>query len=164
MAKADKSGRSKGEGRYVSLRHWLLDSAAWHSLSAGARAVYVMLSQRYAGPGSNNGSIPLSVREVVDELHVGKATAHGYFRELQERGFIEVVIRGTFTRKDRRATEWRLDEYPCDTSGDLAVKRFMRWTPGRNFTVRSQTATVSQAEPNGISGRPEIRRMLSDGI
>lgn len=164
MAKADKSGRSKGEGRYVSLRHWLLDSAAWRSLSAGARAVYIMLSQRYAGPGSNNGQIPLSVREVVDELRVGKATAHGYFLELQERGFIEVVIRGTFTRKDRRATEWRLDEYPCDTSGELALKRFMRWEPGRNFTVRSQTATVSQAEPNGISGRTELRRMLSDGI
>lgn len=164
MAKADRTGRSKGEGRYVSLRHWLLESAAWRDLSAGARAVYVMLSQRYAGPGSNNGQIPLSVREVVDELHVGKATAHGYFVELEEHGFIEVVIRGTFKRKDRRATEWRLTEHPCDLEGILPTKTFMKWTPERNSTVRPQTRTVSPAEPNGISGRTDHRQNSSDGI
>lgn len=163
MSKSNKTGRSKGEGRYIALRHWLYDSCAWHSLSAGARAVYLMLQRRYAGPGSNNGSIPLSIREVVDEFHVGKSTAHGWFVELQERGFIEVVIRGTFSRKDRRATEWRLTEYVCDSTGELPSKLFMRWQPGSNFTVRPQVHSVLPGEPNGTCRRTVHLQKVAHG-
>jgi hypothetical protein len=163
VSKANKTGRSKGEGRYIALRHWLYDSQAFRSLSAGARGVYLMLQRRYAGPGSNNGSIPLSIREVADEFHVGKSTAHGYFIELQERGFVEVVIRGTFTRKDRRATEWRLTEYPCDLTDDMPSKLFMRWQPGNNFTVRPQVRSVPVGEPDGTCRRTVLMKKVAHG-
>ena len=53
------SAKGKGRGRqerYVMLRHWLLNSQAWNSLTGNARALYVELAQRYNG--SNNCRIP----------------------------------------------------------------------------------------------------------
>lgn len=161
MAKADHTGRSKGDGRHMRLHHWLFDSAAYQSLSSDARAVHMILLRRYNG--SNNGELSLSVREVADQLRISKSTAQRVFVELQERGFIEVVIRGTFTRKDRRATEWRLTQYPCDLSGDMPSKAFMRWEPEKNLTVSPQVRTVPLGEPIGPSSGTVHRWLSPDG-
>src|SRR5262249_58648087 len=93
-------GKGRGRGRqerYVKLRHWLLSSQAWNSLSGNARALYVELAQRYNG--SNNGRIPYSVREAVPALHVSKATLSRLFRELEDHGFIIRTKRGPFSLK-----------------------------------------------------------------
>jgi hypothetical protein len=83
--------------RYVKLRHWLLNSQAWNSLSGNARALYVELAQRYNG--SNNGRIPYSVREAVRALHVSKATVSRLFMELEDHGFVIRTKRGAFSLK-----------------------------------------------------------------
>ena len=94
----------------------------------------MLLKQRYKG--INNGRIILSVRQAADNLNICKTSASKAFRELQSLGFVEVVIVGGFdSRKDGRATEWRLTEHTCDVSGQLPTKRFMSWVPGKNFTV-----------------------------
>jgi hypothetical protein len=49
------------------------------------------------------------------------------FVELQERGFIECLTKGAFSRKVLHATEWRLTFWTCDVSGELPSKAFMRW-------------------------------------
>ena len=107
----------------------MMNTAAWKSLDATARAIYVHMAMRYAGPGSNNGRIPYSVREAAAELGIGKSTAARALRELIDRGFIVTVQRGAFSLKQRHATEWRLTEFPSDIDAGLATKEFMRWSP-----------------------------------
>ncbi len=46
---------------------------------------------------------------------------------LEERGFIVLTKIGAFSMKMRHASEWRLTEFPCDVSGGLATKDFIRW-------------------------------------
>lgn len=141
--KRDAKGNGKKEPQHIRLYEWLTESAAWQHLSTDGRALYVLLKQRYKG--MNNGRIILSVRQAAENLNVSKTSASKAFSELQAHGFIEVVILGSFdSRKDGRATEWRLTEHACDVSGELPTKRFMSWTPERNSTVPQGGRSVPQ--------------------
>jgi hypothetical protein len=141
--KKDHKGNGKKEPQHVRLYEWLTESAAWKHLSPEGRALYVLLKQRYKG--MNNGRIILSVRQAAENLNVSKTSASKAFQELQALGFVEAVIVGGFdSRKDGRATEWRLTEHPCDVSGELPTKRFMNWTPGKNLTVPQRGRSVPQ--------------------
>jgi len=144
------TGRSKGEGRYVALHHWLMRTEAWRALDPVARCAYVEMSARYGGPGSNNGRLPLSVRDLAAALNVSKATATRALHRLQEHGFVVLTKRGAFSVKVRQATEWRLTEFACDVTGALATKDFTRW---------KKQNTGSPEGPNGP--RSETERSLS---
>ena len=162
MSKSDHKGNPKKEPPHLRLYDWLTESKAWKDLSTDARALYVLLKQKYRG--INNGRIILSVRQACENLQIGKTTAAKAFDELEAHGFIETVIRGSFNnRKDRRATEWRLTEHVCDVSGELPTKRFMSWEPGRNFTVRPGGQSVPEGghlvPERGLS-RPIIPRAV----
>jgi DNA-binding transcriptional MocR family regulator len=147
--KARKTRRDQKPGRYVALFHWLMNTAAWQSLGPVERSVYIELARRYAGAGSNNGRLPYSVREAADALHIGKSTAARALLVLQERGFIVQVKGGTFHRKSRHSTEWRLTEFGCDVTGSLATKNFTRWQPKTQNPVPPQDRTVPVAGPIG---------------
>jgi hypothetical protein len=122
-----KNKRHRPE-RYVKLRYWLLDSAAWQSLPGGACALYVKMAQRYNG--SNNGRIPYSVRETARAVHVSQGMAKYLLDVLQDRGFIVCTKRGAFSLKTgREASQWRLTEYDNDVIAEYATKEFMRWRP-----------------------------------
>jgi len=144
-----KSKKDK-PSRYVALSHWMMRTAAWRSLDTVARCAYVELASRYAGPGSNNGRIPFSVREMADALNVSKATASRAFDRLEAHGFIVLMRLGAFNTKIRHSTEWRLTEFGCDLTGALATKDYARW---------EEKNTVSPRGPNGISH--ETARSLS---
>jgi hypothetical protein len=104
------SSRSRAKNkrpRHVCLYIWLMETAAWKSLDAVARAIYVEMSMRYFG--SNNGTIVYGVRMAETALKIGRRTALRALGDLQDRGFIRAVTKGAFNMKvDRRATEWRL--------------------------------------------------------
>jgi DNA-binding transcriptional regulator YhcF (GntR family) len=108
--------------------HFMMNTAAWKSLDATARAIYVHMAMRYAGPRSNNGRLPYSVREAAAEFHVGKSTAARAISALIDRGFIVIAKRGAFSRKTRHATEFRLTEFPSDVDNTLATKDFVHWS------------------------------------
>src|SRR4051794_6203222 len=97
----NRTGRSDKAANHVRLYHWLLESDAWKALDANARAIYIEMSRRYKGPGSNNGSISYSVREAAEALNIGKSTAARAFVRLQQLGFIVGTLKGTFNRKVR---------------------------------------------------------------
>jgi hypothetical protein len=61
--RVNRTGRTVGNGRYVAMTHWMMRTAAWQSLDCVARCAYLELASRYAGPGSNNGRLPFSLRE-----------------------------------------------------------------------------------------------------
>lgn len=140
--KHDRTGRSKGVDRYVALTHWMMRTPAWLDLRPNARCAYIEIARRYAGPGSNNGRIPCSVREISESLHISKMTALRALQELQDHGFIVQAKRGAFSVKCRHATEWRLTEYRDDVTGEMATKDFARWGKIQN--------TVSPENPNGF--------------
>lgn len=138
----NRSGRGPGNGRYIMLTHWMMRTAAWRSLDCVARCAYLELSMRYAGPGSNNGRLPYSIREMAAALNVSRATAWRALRALQDRGFIVQTKRGAFSLKARHATEWRLTEFGDDVTDALATKDFARW---------EKQNTVSPMKPSGFT-------------
>jgi hypothetical protein len=77
-----KKGGANKEARHVRLYHSMLRGEAWRSLDACAKALYVEISARYAGTGSNNGRIPYSIREAAKALKVGKTRAATAFDDL----------------------------------------------------------------------------------
>ncbi len=140
-----KKGRSNKGPRHVRLYHWFLQTPAWKSLSGNQRAIYVDMAERYAGVGSNNGRIPYSVRDAAEGLRIGKSTAARDIGILQERGFIVPTTKGAFSLKVRHATEWRLTEFPCDVTHQMATKEFTRWAPKIQNAVPPQNGTVPVA-------------------
>ncbi len=119
----DKTGRSTGGGKHVRLYIYELASPAYRSLGVAARALLIELRRRHNG--ANNGRIPLSVREAMTLLGVGRKATGRAFSELQDRGFVRVAVKGLFTT--REATRWTLTNEPV--GGNPATKEFMRWSP-----------------------------------
>jgi DNA-binding transcriptional MocR family regulator len=124
-------------------------SEAWRDLDCVARCTYIELAGRYGGPGSNNGRIPCSLRELADALRVSKQTAMRALDRLQDHGFIVQMKRGHFNFKLKHAAEWRLTEFTCDVTGELPTKDFAHWKkqnavpPENPSRFRDGTARVS---------------------
>jgi|SRR5260221_4250808 DNA-binding transcriptional MocR family regulator len=132
--------------RYVGLKHWLIDSPAWHSLPCNAQALYLRLSRRYNG--RNNGRISYSVRQARQDLNIGKTAAVRAFKALQDRGFIVCTKKGAFSWKIvKDASEWRLTEYDNDFPPEHASKQFMHWRPPEpdsNEAPKSKTRVLKR--------------------
>lgn len=140
--KARPDGRSKYQsGKHVQLHEWMLQSAAYRSLSCYSRCLLVELGRIYNG--SNNGWIALSVRDAAERLGVATNTALKAFRQLEDRGFIRPHEKGVFTRKDRHATTWVLTEHPY--AGQVPTKEFMRWRPAK------KQKPVSPGDTDGLT-------------
>lgn len=141
MPRVKRKGRSVKDARHLRLYDYMLTSAAYLSLSCPARAVLIEIARIY--DGLNNGSIALSVRMAAQRCRIAQGTATRAFRELIERGFIECLKPGSFDYKKRHAAEWRITWKPCDVTGTLSGKQFMRWrAPEKQNTVSKQNATV----------------------
>lgn len=147
--KANKTGRSNGEGRHVRLYHWMLESAAWKSLKAIDRAIYIEVCQRFNG--ANNGFIAYSIREAAASFDIGKSTAARSLERLAERGFIVATVAGSFGYKVRHSTRWRLTEHPS-ADGELPSKEFMRWSPSVPVVGPKKQKPVPVVKPYGTCG------------
>jgi len=134
--------------KYVMLRGWMTNTEAWRDLDCIARCIYIELSSRYAGRGTNNGRIPCSLREIAAKLHCSKQTAMRALDRLQDHGFIVRMKRGNFNFKLRHAAEWRLTEFVCDVTGDLPTKDFTRW--------KKQTPVPSENSPGFRDGTARV--------
>jgi hypothetical protein len=126
---------------HVRLYSWLLNSPAYLSLSCPARALLVEVTRLYNG--RNNGQIGLSVRRASERCNVARGTAQRAFVELQDRGFIELVTKGAFSRKSPHASEWRLTFNACDVTGELPSKKFMSWGRENQNAVSKYPVAVS---------------------
>lgn len=114
--------------KFIQLFRYVLDSAAYASLSVWARAALVEVNRGYNG--SNNGRIVLSVREIANRMNCHRDTAARALQDLVNRGFIEPTTKGTFSVKFRRATEWRLNDRRCDATGKPQSQAFLKWSSG----------------------------------
>jgi DNA-binding transcriptional regulator YhcF (GntR family) len=140
MSKLNRKGRNKWEAKHVRLYDYMLSSKAYLSLTCPARAVLIELARVY--DGANNGRLGLSVRTAAQRSRIAQGTARRAFRELMDCGFVECVKAGAFSYKARHASEWRLTWWPCDVTGALPSKEFMRWQPEMQNPVSNYNATV----------------------
>src|SRR5262245_21530073 len=90
----------RSDDRFVKLPYEVLDSPAFISASAGAKALFVFLIRRFNG--RNNGQISCSVREASAWCVCGKSAAARYFAELIDLDPIEPVVKGRFTGRGFR--------------------------------------------------------------
>jgi hypothetical protein len=137
-----RTGRAKRRRRYdgpkfIQLFRYMLDCPAYVSLSVWARAALIEVIRGYNG--SNNGKIVLSVRDVAARLGCHRDTACGALHELIDKGFIAPRIKGAFSVKFRRATEWRLNDRRCDATGVLQSQAFLKWHGPERPTAKSKT-------------------------
>lgn len=150
MGRVNATGRRKSGPPFLQLYRYLLESAAWRSLSPQARCVYIEVAALYNG--ANNGFIGLGVRAASERANVNKDTAAKCFAILIERGFIEPTQLGAFNQNARLATEWRLTSAKCDRTGAQASKAFMKWKPSdlerrpKRGTPKSETRGQEHAE------------------
>jgi hypothetical protein len=138
----NRTGRAKRRRRYdgpvfIQLFRYELDCSAYVSLSPYARAALIEVNRGYNG--SNNGKIVLSVRDLARRLGCHRDTACGALHELIDKGFIEPRIKGVFSVKFRRATEWRLNDRRGDATGVQQSQAFLKWQGPEQPTAKSKT-------------------------
>jgi DNA-binding transcriptional regulator YhcF (GntR family) len=139
----NRTGRAKQRRRhhdgppFIQLYRYMLNCPAYESLSPWARAALVEVQRGYNG--SNNGRIILSVRDVAKRLGCHRDTAGRALQELIDKGFIEPRIKGAFSVKFKRATEWRLNDRRCDATGMGQSQAFMKWQGPEQPTAKSKT-------------------------
>ena len=132
--------------KHIRLHRWMMDSPAWQSLSLGARCLLLEVWNRHTG--ENNGAISMSVREASDLLGIGVNAPTRLFGELQDKGFLKVRRKGSFTRKGGKASTWELTMERCD--GNPPTKEFMRWRPSKIQNTVTPTVTTGHAERDSL--------------
>ncbi len=135
--KHNNTGRSKGDGRFVQLHEYIVRSYAWKRLSPLARCAWLEIGFIYNG--SNNGRLGVSARFLADRLGTCPTSAAKAIRELMNWGFLDRVKASDFTRK-KAAAEYRLTHLPCDVTGNLPSKRFMRISQMSNVVAIVRSA------------------------
>lgn len=163
--RVNQKGRSRNE-RFIKLDHGLLRSAAWKDLDPYAVKLLIAIWSRHSG--DNNGNIPFSVREACELLGCGHNRARACFAELEDKGFLRLVRRSSFTLKTREAREWAIT---AERIGDDPPTRdFKHWPEKQNTVSHSDTdgARDRHRDPNSVTniqvnGVPDRHRDPPDG-
>ena len=105
---------------HVRLYRWLLNSPAYLSLSCPARALLVEIAQ---GSTTAETTAARAFRSPgFRAMQIARGTAQRAFAELQDRGFIDCMTKGAFSRKSPHASEWRLTCQTCDVRANWQAK------------------------------------------
>lgn len=140
--------KRKGKSKFIMIDGYVKRCAAWKALTPVERAVYLEVKWRY--DGMNNGRIGLGLRELANEINMGRDTAGRALDALVRYGFIVKTKASAFNVKNRKVAEWRLTEYPCDVTGELPTKTFMRWEP-----TKKQQSHPSDTQSHASDCDPE---------
>lgn len=129
MSSMLRNGRNRNKGKFVMLRHDIMESTAYRALSTEARCVYHEVKYRFNG--HNNGDIPLSCREAGELCGFSKSTASDAFNELLQKGFVRVAEQAGFNQKGgRRSRRWSLTEER--NKGQPPTADWRKWQPEEN--------------------------------
>ena len=160
MSIAGKKRRHKGRSAspFVMLHWHLLDSRGWHALTPRACLAYIYLARFYSG--KNNGLIGMAARRLATMMDCNKATASRALRELDDAGFITTMKVGTFSRRDRLASEYRLNNFSCDVTNEPPLRTWdcQRWE------APEAPATVALVPPHGCTRGPLRAKTPPHGI
>ncbi len=148
--------RKLGEPHVRLYRHEI-QSAAYRSLSIGARALLVEFRALYNG---KENRIFMSVREAMKRTGLCQQAAQRAIADLLDRGFIRLLDKGSFHCKRRNASVFLLtNEAPDNRDGSVAPKDFMRWQPqkrGIGIEYRAVSESNTEAPSNATKKRPTV--------
>ncbi|MDN3645776.1 hypothetical protein QWY75_06115 [Pontixanthobacter aestiaquae] len=151
--KPNATGRNDTE-RFVKLDEWMLRSKSYRLLSAPARALLVEFLRLYNG--SNNGHLWISQRDAALAIGVRQhSTAAKYIDELIERGFLKIMVPGSFNNKTRHATTYALTMHKIGEA--QPTKEFMdEKLLSKEEKRRAAQLTLSwrKKKPSGLNGIP----------
>jgi hypothetical protein len=116
----EKRGRRRKGPPFTMLPHFIQASAAYHGLSAIARALLLEIIRRYNG--ANNGKIVLSARQAAYELNCDKNVITRASRELGDAKLVQPLSKGRW--QGRLATTWQIAWLGCDATGELPRKQW----------------------------------------
>lgn len=145
------NSRRTRESPHVRLYDYELDSDAYRSLSPVARCLLVEMRALYKG---QENRVYMSRREIERRLNVGKYLAEKARDELLDRGFIKVLVPGSFTQKNRHATEYALLNEPLDGES-VARKDYMSWSCPKNHGVDEQPRRGRSVTPTNGKRPPK---------
>ena len=174
--KANSTGRSEGQERFVQIPYWVLESPAARMLSPTAFKLLVYILKRFNG--MNNGRIAFGVRSgcfvrkadgggAVEDTDIGlkPSTIADAIFELVGAGFIAFERDSLFT--GRRGTigqgvvrEWRLTWLPSD--GKLPTKDFVA-AKGRFRRPKTQPKNKLPVRHGALYGPPQCATAYSFG-
>ncbi len=127
--RAGKKGSLPKDQQFVQLINAFRQEPAWLALSFGARCLYVEMKALYNG--TNNGRLMCSARFAAEALGCSKNSLTGYFRDLQDKGFIVETKGGSLGTEGRgHGRLWRLTE--LGFMGDMPTKNYREWKPAKN--------------------------------
>lgn len=158
MSRTDRRGNRVGGPAFVQIFHWVRKTAAWRSLSPYGRLLYIEMRAKFTG--TNNGDISMSYREAAELLGCSNGPVISGFRELQDRGFIVPVQKGSFNWKVRfgeggRATTWRLTELAQDypERSLIPTYEFKTWaqSPVTKNKTRRENLTRNASDSHAIT-------------
>lgn len=119
------------ENGFILIERDMIRSVAWQSLSPKAGWVLIDMWSRHNG--KNNGAIPYGLGDAQKLLGCGRSTAVGLLHELEDKGFIVAVRRGSFNVKSGKArrTVWRLTMEPYEVKGrkHQPTHEYLSWIP-----------------------------------
>ena len=144
---------STTSNRFVKLDHDLMRTEAWRVLSPGAICLLLEIWARHNG--RNNGEIVYSNRQAQRRFGCSSKRAVKWFAELEDKGFIVAVQRGSFNYRAgalaTRASRWRLTMEP--SKGSQATREYLKWTPANlESGFRNGNTPVSETETQRPSG------------
>lgn len=140
----NKNGKSKSS--FVKIDRYIMRTDAWKDLKPADKAVYLILLFRYIG--TNNGKIPLSVREAAAEANIATETARKAFVRLEEKGFIINRYKGSFSQKQKRASEWELTH--VSYKGQLPQKTFTKYKKVEKIKTSQKSGLDCEMENNNV--------------
>ena len=104
----------------------MADTPAWRSLKPAPRALYLEIKRQYRG--GNNGRVLLSYRDAAVRLNSSHNSVGGWFKELEERGFIVCMQKHHLGPSGvGQTSHWRLTEY--DYNGHKPTHDYRNWKP-----------------------------------
>lgn len=145
---------------------------AWDTLDTDARALLVLMRSMWTDTARHH--VHMSIRTIMDRLHIGQRRATAARDALVERGWIVLLERGTFARKIRHASVYAVS-MPDEPD---APREYMSWratvagtatdTPPRAAAAQKNTVAVvntdgSRGGYRGRSADPSRPRVGSRG-
>jgi hypothetical protein len=159
MSKQKHQGQISIPGRYVAVRHEILDALAWKVASFGARLLYIALHRRLIYKDNNNGKIFLSTREAAEEIGTRQKSIGILYRELEHYGFIVMTSAGHLGVEGKgRAARWRLTDWRCGKDLD-GTKDYLKCDGTLFEKPRRHNRPPSKTRPakSETRGTPRLR-------
>ena len=116
----------RGDPPLVMIYNAMADTPAWRSLKPAPRALYLEIKRQYRG--RDNGRVLLSYRDAAVRLNSSHNSVGGWFKELEERGFIVCMQKHHLGPSGvGQTSHWRLTEY--DYNGHKPTHDYRNWKP-----------------------------------